>query len=67
MTSPQRIMLAIDMIVRHGGHDGAHHKNWVLDQVVRILAGDDYTRVVAEACAGPDGPNTYTWDVGIPP
>jgi molybdopterin biosynthesis enzyme MoaB len=58
---------AIDLIVQYGGTDGAHHKDWVLDQVVRKLAGDNYEQVVKGACAGEDGPNTYTWDCGIAP
>jgi hypothetical protein len=61
------IQKAIDLIVKWGGVDGAHHKDWVLDQVVRILAGTDYARVVREAKAGEDGPNTYEWDTGIAP
>lgn len=64
---PDRCKKAIEMAVQHGGHDGDHHKTWCIDQMVRILAGDDYLRVVAEACEGEDGPNTYDWDEGIPP
>lgn len=30
---------ALEYISRYGGIDGAHHKQWVLDQVVRILLG----------------------------
>ena len=62
-----RIREAIDLAVRFGGIDGEHHKLWVIDQMVRTLAGDDYDRVVAEAKAGEDGPNTYEWDCGIAP
>lgn len=28
---------------------------------------DEYVRLVAEARAGDDGPETYTWDTGTPP
>lgn len=45
----------------------ADGKAWVLDQVARILAGDQYGEFVAIACAGPAGPATYSWDVGIAP
>lgn len=58
---------AVELAVRYGGIDGDHHKAWVIDQMVRALTGDDYARVVAEAKAGEDGPETYRWDVGIPP
>lgn len=58
---------AIGLIVRYGGIDGDHHKAWVLDQVVRVLAQDSYDEIVRNACDGEDGPNTYEWDVGIAP
>jgi hypothetical protein len=58
---------AIELIVKYGGIDGAHHKDWVLDQVVRLLAGSEYENVIREAKAGEDGPNTYDWDEGIAP
>lgn len=28
---------------------------------------DEYKALVAKACAGEDGPETYDWDEGIPP
>ena len=62
-----RCMLAIEMAVKHGGHDGAHHKDWCIDQMVRILAGDGYGKVVADACDGEYGPNTFEWNTGIAP
>ena len=31
--------LAINLAVRFGGIDGNHHKAWVIDQMVRALAG----------------------------
>jgi hypothetical protein len=62
-----RITAALEMIVRHGGHEGDHHKAWVIDQVTRILAGDGYAALVTKACAGIDGPETYTWEIGIAP
>lgn len=58
---------AIKLAVQYGGIDGAHHKAWVIDQMVRVLAGDDYERIVTEAKAGEDGPETYEWDEGIEP
>jgi hypothetical protein len=58
---------AIDFIVEWGGVDGAHHKDWTLDQVVRILAGEQYDEIVAEAKKGEDGDETYSWECGIAP
>jgi len=61
-----RIVNALEIIMRYGGFDGAHHKQWVLDQVVRALS-QDYPAWVAAHNEGDDGPNTYGWDEGIPP
>lgn len=58
---------ALDLAVRYGSIDGAHHKDWVIDQMVRVLAGDQYARIVTEAKAGRDGPDTYSWSEGIAP
>lgn len=63
----KRIQAAIDLAVRCGGIDGDHHKAWVIDQMVRLLAGDGYADVVREAKAGEDGPETYEWNEGIAP
>ncbi len=40
-----RIKLALEMVDRFGGIDGAHHKQWVLDQIVRALTGCPVTRL----------------------
>lgn len=41
---------------------------WVIDQIIQILAGEErYNQIVADSCAGEDGPNTYEWDEGIAP
>lgn len=82
---------ALEIASSFGGVDGAHHKQWVIDQMVRALldcptvtlTGDDgrgdtytypalgesaeYLAWVKARCAGEDGPETYEWDVGIPP
>jgi hypothetical protein len=65
--SEKRIADALEIAVQFGGIDGAHHKDWVIDQMVRALAGDRYDALVAEAKAGEDGPETYEWEVGIAP
>jgi len=63
----ERIEKAIELAVQYGGFDGVHHKAWVIDQMVRILAGDDYDQLVTDAKDGEDGPETYDWDEGIAP
>ena len=67
MTDREKIEAAIELAAHHGGHDGAHHKMWVIDQMVRILAGDLYDVIVFAAKSGEDGSETYEWDVGIAP
>lgn len=73
-TDEKRIKKALDIAVRYGGIDGAHHKQWCIDQMVRALTGcgglrtsAKYKELVADACNGEDGPNTYEWDTGIAP
>lgn len=63
----KRIDKAIELAVNFGGFDGSHHKTWVIDQMVRKLAGRDYKQIVRDAKAGPEGPETYSWDEGTPP
>lgn len=91
MDSATRIQKALEVIIKYGGIDGSHHKDWVLDQAVRCLTGcpdvsveaidhrgqpytyttlgesDEYKKLVADACDGEDGPETYSWNVGIAP
>lgn len=67
MTSDERIIKALDLVHRYGGADGSHHKAWVIDQMVRVLAGDGYGAWVEAHCDGEAGPNTYEWDTGIAP
>ncbi len=67
MTDSQKIEEAIKLAVRFGGSGEAHHKAWVIDQMVRILAGGCYEAIVREAKVGEHGPETYDWDIGIAP
>lgn len=62
-----RIEKALDVAMGFGSTDGAHHKTWVIDQMVRALTGDDYEDWVKEHNAGDDGGDTYAWDEGIAP
>lgn len=63
-----KILKALNIIERFGGIDGSHHKQWVIDQVVRILLDDKYDQWVIEMTATDDDvPDTYEWDVGVAP
>lgn len=62
-----RVVLAVGVLVETGQCDGDHHKMWTIDQALRILLGDKYEQAITDYCAGEDGPETYSWDVGIAP
>ena len=66
MNAKQKIKEALGMIYEYGGIDGGMHKQWVLDQVVRVLS-DNYTLWVLEYEDGEDGPQTYEWEEGVAP
>ena len=77
-TNTDRIDKALSIAVAYGGIDGAYHKDWVIDQMVRSLTGcpvqadgqgesPAYQTLVAAAKTGEDGPDTYNWDIGIAP
>lgn len=59
----RRIDLACEIAYQHGGADGAHHKAWVIDQMVRTLLGPDYEAFVRDATN--DGEEE--WDTGVAP
>jgi hypothetical protein len=58
---------ALRLLIEYGQIDGEHHKTWVIDQAVRALSGPWYDQLIAAANDGEDGPETYTWDIGIAP
>lgn len=62
MNDKEKIQLSIDMIIQHGGHDGEHHKTWCLDQVFKILVGNDYEKIVSDIRK-----KGWEWDEGIAP
>ena len=68
-TAQEKIDEAVDIIAECAMFDGGHHKQWVLDQVLRTLLGDDltYQMWIQAYKAGEDGPDTYGWDEGIAP
>lgn len=79
MTDREKIRRALEVAWRSGDTDGAHHKAWVIDQMVRALNGcegspelglqsnEAYAAWVRLTRSGEDGPETYGWDEGIAP
>ena len=50
-----------DLISKYGYIDGAHHKQWLLDQIIRVVLKDSYS-------AWAKGDAEYpAWDTGIAP
>ncbi len=61
----EKIQKSIDIILQHGMIDGEHHKQWLLDQVLRILLEDPwYKERMDEYNSNEDYEN---WDTGIAP
>ena len=68
MTSDeQKLMEVEDLIFRYAGIDGGHHKQWLIDQIIKAIKGSDYEEWIKTWESGEDGPKTYEWDEGIPP
>lgn len=76
----QRIERALEYAFKFGQIGGDHHKTWVIDQMVRALTGcgidtetqiqgscNEYYEWLKKYNDGEEGPNTYSWDVGIAP
>ncbi len=70
----KRTERALQWARQFGSIDGAHHKAWVIDQMVRALLGSqtgeqtrEYAAWLEKQCAGEDGPDTYEWDFGVAP
>lgn len=52
MTDKEKIQQAIDIAIEYGQIDGDHHKAWVIDQIIRILTGNKYNKVIKELING---------------
>ena len=68
----EKINKALEIAWKFSQIDGAHHKAWAIDQMVRALCGDEetYKRWISEytvpfmICGELDH---YNWDEGIAP
>lgn len=70
----EKIDKALDIALQYGQTDGEHHKAWVIDQIVRVLAGDNYKKIINEYVFDGKDPveavaeeEFYVWDTGIAP
>lgn len=68
MTPNEKLSEIMDIAELCGGVDGSHHKQWGLDQIIRIITGPEgYGRWLEGYKHGEYGPETYEWDEGIAP
>lgn len=66
----ERIAEAVDLAHQFGGIDGAHHKQWVIDQMLRKLLGaEEYDGWVLrwKADVDPATEDFDEWDTGVAP
>jgi hypothetical protein len=71
-TSDQKLTNIMVLVSNYGTFDGSHHKQWVLDQVLRIALGDKYNAYIKEQTKPVWNEETlewetYGWDTGCPP
>lgn len=67
MSNEDKITEALGIAMRFGRVEGAHHKAWVIDQMVRALAGLQYAHFISTATYGADGEDSFVWEIGIAP
>ena len=60
----EHMRVAIQRIERSGMVEGEQHKQWVIDQVLRLLLAEGYQDWITQYNAYP---NYEDWDVGIAP
>lgn len=62
-----RIQKSLDVAFEWSQIDGAHHKMWTIDQMVRELTGDDYPKWVATYEIDEETNEKYEWEKGTAP
>lgn len=60
MTNAQKLTEIVALILDKGSEHRAHHKQWVLDQVLRIALESKYDAVISDFYDG-------EWDEGVAP
>lgn len=55
---------AAALALQYGMIDGAHHKQWLIDQMLRIIAGGGYAEIIEVFNSDEDYSD---WDTGIAP
>lgn len=63
----KEIKKVLELIFQYGQIDGEHHKMWVIDQTVRILAGKKYDKWINDYIYDEETGDCYSWNKGIAP
>ena len=65
----ERIEKALKLAWDYGQIDGSHHRLWVIDQMVRVLCGneEEYKKWVKKYEEPLEDGDYYSWDEGIAP
>lgn len=66
-TGNERIDMAVQNAWDFSGYDGEHHKMWVIDQMVRVLLGDQYDAFVESYELPDEDGDGPVWDTGVAP
>lgn len=64
---PANITNALIVAERYAMIDGDHHKQWVIDQMIRALLGDEMYASWREAYAAASGEGYEPWSEGVAP
>lgn len=62
-----KLGIVLEFLLRGGTTDGAHHKQWAIDQAVRVITCGAYKTWVEEVEAAAGGPELFVWDTGTAP
>ena len=60
--SAKLVARALQLMFDYGSIDGAHHKQWIIDQLFREIFGDNYEGVIEDY-----EEEFEEWDTGIAP
>jgi len=59
----QKELKIFNFIFNNWTHEGDHHKQWMLDQIIRILLEENYETGIQ----GLQDEFGFTWDEGVAP
>lgn len=62
-----RVQKALEVAAEYSQFDGSHHKSWAIDQMVRVLTGNDYKSWVSNYEFAEKTQEEYVWETGVAP